>query len=398
MKPIRPRDEVEVLLLCARAQRDEVALNRLRQLLEKNLDWDYLYKIAQRHGLIPLLYDRLRQADVAWGPADLLRRLKLNYQQNAARNQVLTNELLSLIAELQANGIESLPFKGPVLAVVAFGNPALRCFADLDLIVRQRDVAAARQILVARGYQPARNLDLRQERLLLESQHNIQFTHEEGRLIVELHWRVSADLFASSLSAEDLWANLETITLNEVAVRSLPAEELVFSLCVHGSRHLWEKLSWVCDVAMLVGADRMIDWTRLLERAEKANTERMLFLGLLLVRDLCGVSLPSDVNQHIAADRTVALLASRITARMLSGTAQVPIGVLEILKCNLLLRKSWAARARYFLFALSPSDDDLGSLALPRFLNFFYYGLRPLRLLQKRRRSSLGVQADQGTR
>jgi hypothetical protein len=376
--------EVEVLQLCSRAQLDRAAVDRIKELLGENPNWDYLCKIAQRHGMLPLLYYQLNKTARDRVPVDYLTRLKLIYQENAARNLILTAELLSIVQELRSKAIESLPFKGPALAMMAYGDLALRCFVDLDLIVRRRDVAAAREVLIARGYRPTRKLSPQQEQLLLASQHNIRFSRDEGRMIVELHWRVAAGLYSASVDEEELWANLETITLDNVKLKTLSPEELVYSLCIHGSRHLWERLSWIGDVAALI-SHRMIDWERLLQLSEKNRTEGMLFLGLQLAHDLCGASMPDHVRVRIAADSDSKRLAIEIAELLFRGPEYVRLSSLKTFKYNLRMRKSWSARARYCAFAISPSDDDLDAIALPRFLNFGYYLLRPIRLLRRRR-------------
>ncbi len=376
--------EDEVLQLCSRARLDQAAVDRIKGLAGEHPDWDYLCKIAQRHGMLPLLYHQLNQTARDLVPADYLKRLKLIYQENAARNLILNAELLSIVQDLRANAIESLPFKGPTLAMMAYRDLALRCFVDLDLIVRRRDVAAAREILIARGYRPTRKLSPQQERLLLASQHNIRFSRDEGLMIVELHWRVAAELYSASVDEEELWANLETITLDNVKLKTFPPEELVYSLCIHGSRHLWERLSWIGDLAALI-SHGTIDWERLLQLSEKNRTEGMLFLGLQLANDLCGAPLPPHVHRRIATDSDTKRLAIEIAERLFRSPEYVPLSPLKTFKYNLRIRKSWSARARYCAFAFSPSDDDLDAIALPRFLNFGYYLFRPIRLFRRRR-------------
>jgi hypothetical protein len=39
-------------------------------------------------------------------------------------------------------------------------------------------------------------------------------------------------------------------------------------------------------------------------------------------------------------------------------------------------------KLRYFSYSLSPTDEDVAQLALPRPLSFAYYLLRPFRLLR----------------
>src|SRR5262249_8499074 len=154
-----------------------------------------------------------------------------------------------IIKHLANSGIEVVPYKGPALALFAYNDLALRRYVDLDIMVRKSDVLRARDLLIADGYYQTRQLSLDQQQRLFRTQHNLQFSRSGHKLIVELHWEVASHLFASSVQAEELWQNLATIELNEVAVKTLSAEDLLFSLCVHGSRHLWERLSWICDIA-----------------------------------------------------------------------------------------------------------------------------------------------------
>ena len=96
-------------------------------------------------------------------------------------------------------------------------------------MVRRADVLRAIDVLEVRGYVAAKTLSASQQEVLLRTQHNLQFIRE--RLIVELHWQVSSELFASSVTAEELWQRLITIELNGKQVRTLATDDLLFSLC-----------------------------------------------------------------------------------------------------------------------------------------------------------------------
>src|SRR5215208_6688504 len=255
--------EHKLLLCCARTN---AAPARLRELATEKIDWEYLFLLARRHAVVPLLYIQLARHASDLVPDEILRQLKKHYLENAARNTVLTAELCRLIALFAGSGIEAIPYKGPVLALFAYDNLALRRFVDLDVIVRKTDVFKAREMLLAEGYSPSKSLSLNQQELLLHTQHNLQFSRDNHRLIVELHWEVAPHLFASTVNAGRLWQDLSTIHLNGTQLKTLSAEDLLFSLCVHGSRHLWERLGWICDVAELI-TRQPLDWTALLKRA-----------------------------------------------------------------------------------------------------------------------------------
>lgn len=375
--------EKNLLQLCLAPRPSESRLDLSRRALRNDLDWEYIFQFAERQALAPLLHNQFKKIGADAIPAEYQQRFKLAYQANVARTLFLSDELITLTRVFESRGIESLPYKGPVLGQIAYGDAALRCFIDLDIIVRPADVPMAVEILLERGYRAAGNLNANQMQTLIANQHNIQFEREAGHLIVELHWRVSADLFASALNPESLWRSLEPVTLNNVQLKSLPAEDLLLALCIHGSRHVWDKLSQVCDIAALVGANQQMDWKRLMAAATEADAERMLLLGLCLAGELAEVSLPPDVQHSIAADRSIKRLAGGIMDRLFSDSNE-RLSLREVLRYNLLVRKSLAARLRYGLFALSPADTDLQALKLPRYLNFAYYGLRPFRLLLSR--------------
>ena len=285
-----------------------------------------------------------------------------------------------MIGVLAEDAIEAIPYKGPVLALFAYGDIALRSFVDLDIMVRKEDATRAIEIVLASGYEYSKPLTESQLEVLLRTQHNVQLRRHKRQLIVELHWEVASHLFASSVQADELWQSLEPISLNGTRLRTLSAEDLIFSLCVHGSRHLWERLLWICDVGWII-ARHKLNWPALLEWAQATNAERMFLLGVHLAAKLLRVKLPDEVSKQIAEDSQLDRLANVVIGSLFNGTVHRPASTSEIFRYNLRVRKSWPARMRYFRHMLNPTDRDLDAVALPRSLSFGYYLMRPFRLL-----------------
>lgn len=375
------RPENELLLCCARTEASPEIRARIRGLITSDdFKWEYLFQLARRHAVIPLLYLQLARAAADSIRGSDLANLKLEYQQNHARNVILSEELCRLIKLFREAGIETIPYKGPVLALFAYGDLALRRFVDLDVIVRKSDVPRARDLLLTEGYTPTKSLTLAQQDLLLRTQHNVQFARDDRRLLLELHWEVAPHLFASSVQENELWQNLETINVRGTEMKTLSADDLLFSLCVHGSRHLWERLGWICDIAELI-ARHEINWSALLQRAAAADSERMFLLGLHLADKLLDAPLPPNVQRLCAADARLESLSNDVVNQLFNGPTHVPATPSEIFKYNIGVRKSLSARARYFVHMLRPTDSDFDSHTLPRQLSFAYYLLRPFRLL-----------------
>ena len=391
------RVEHELLLLCARTLVDEKMRQRIIAITSPpaETDWDYFFRLARRHSVLPLVYSQLSAVNADNIPTAALDRLRKNYQNNVARNLLLSAELGRILQQLEAAGVEAVPYKGPALALYAYGNLALRRFVDLDILVRKSDVVRAVEILSAGGFVSATAWTSAQRELLLRTQHNLSMSRESGRLLVELHWEVASRLFASSLQAENFWGRLSSMRLNSLEVKCLGAEDLLLSLCVHGSKHLWERLAWICDVAELVRTRKEMDWDRVIARAVAAGSERMLLLGLYLAHSLLSAALPGQIEEKLKADRMVVKLAAKVSERLFVSADALGITIPESFSFNWAVRTDLRSRLRYCRLLLQPTDADIETLPLPRPLIFVYYLMRPFALLRRDRQRREAVPQSQ---
>ena len=125
------RPETELLLCCASPAGGEQRTERVRVLSGQPLDWQYLLDSAAAHAVTPLLYWGLKAVRPETIPASLAE----SFQHNTRNSVQLTAELFQVMDLFAREGIQVLPFKGPTLAIAAYGNLALRQFIDLELLV-----------------------------------------------------------------------------------------------------------------------------------------------------------------------------------------------------------------------------------------------------------------------
>jgi hypothetical protein len=376
---IAQRPEHDLLLLSARVRREAERADEAGRLAALVTDWDYFYALARRHAVVPVVNRQLKGRVSAHIPPAIIRRFRDGYAESAARAILLSTELGELAALFESEGVPLTAYKGPALGAYAYGHAALRRFVDLDVIVRREQVPAARELLRARGYEEAVRLTPAQEALLLRGQHNLPFTGRDGGLTVELHWSVASRLYARE--GEAFWGRLVTVKLGAREVRCLSPEDHLLALAVHGTKHFWERLGWICDIAELLRCEGAPDLSRVMEMARAARSERMVLLALLLAHELLDAPLDEDLSARARADRGVTELARRTVLRLFDGAEHTPAGLLSGISYNLLARTSMADRLRYFGFAFTPTDGDMAAISLPPKLTFAYYLIRPFRLL-----------------
>jgi hypothetical protein len=377
------RPEADLLLWCARTCTDTERADRLRALAAKGIDWDYLFCIAHPHGLMPLLHRRLNAVCPEAIPPNAAKRMNDYFQANTRRNLFLIAQLLDLLNILKANGISAVPYKGPVLAAFIYGDLAFRQFTDLDIFVHRRDVLRAKQLLISLGYQPQYRLSAAQEAAYLASQCELLLSLDDGKVAVELQWQIAPKYFGLSLDVDRLWERLVPVPFAETTVCSFSPEDLLLILCIHGYKHYWDRLDWICDVAGLVRIHREMDWNLVMNQAVMLRAERILFLGLWLAGDLPGAVLPKEILQRMRADAEVKRLAAWVCARLF-GESSRPRGAIPLLRFRLKARERLLDKIRYCVGrAMTPTPEDWASLRLPDFLFPLYYPLRPIRLARK---------------
>lgn len=380
--PATDHPENELLLCCASVSTDSERAARIGALLREEMDWSHLLALARPHGMTPLLYWHLDANDTDAVPEAVMEELRERFHDNMRRNLGLTAELLRLLGIFEAQHIPVVPYKGPVLASSVYGNLALRQFADLDILVHRQDVPRAKGLLAASGYQPAYQLTRAQEAALLQYGFEEVFIHKDGTSVVELHWEIIQRTMSFPLDAERLWGGLQPVSLGRKTVHSLSPEDLLLILCAHGSKHIWERLAWIRDVAGLVQVYRGMNWERVAQQAAASGGSRMLSLGLILARDLLGAAPPEEVSRRAQADPVARSLAEEVRERLFWEPGKPPEHVDEsmFVGFRLKMRERFRDRARYLVrMALTPSTTDWEYLQLPASLSPLYYVIRPVR-------------------
>jgi hypothetical protein len=379
------RSEDELILACASTKPGGRQCKVIRRLAGKCHDWDYLLQTARYHGLTPLVGSNLDNAAADIVPCQPLEVLRQQFRANAARNLFLTQELLSLVSEFDAEGIEVIPLKGPLLAMTAYGNVALREFLDLDVLVRKQHLNRAGQLLMRCGYQQPAVQTGEHQSIHIEAQLGCDFLRGDGKASVELHWSFLQKWLGFEVDLDALWRMPEHVSVGGVNVRSLPAEIALLYLCAHGSKHRWIRLAWVVDVAQLLRAHPGLDWDELLKTAKRIGSRRTLFLGLHLARTLIGVDLPEKVLTQIERDDSVHALAHEICRVLFSAGTQDGNHSGEWSRnwFHLRTKERWKERLRYLRYLsgwlLLPSPKDKQWIALPARLGWLYIFLRPIR-------------------
>ena len=372
--------EYRLLLACARKDLPAEQLEKARLAIADGLDWELLDRQAARHALSPLLYRNLNKHFPHAVPYRQRARRKA-FEHNVG-NLFLSGELLTILDRMRAAGVHALAYKGPALAACLYGDVTLREMSDLDILVGPASVVAAREVLTELGYKPAFATTRKQGEALLRSDCELEFCSDDGKVLVDLHWRVTAPHLPARFTFEDLWRRRRDAIIGQKAIPTLSPEDTALVLAVHGGKHLWTRLGWLADFAESLRSD--LDWEAMRVRAREARVERLLLLAMLLADRILQVQSPAEFSTALETDDIVQNIAEGIARKFFVDSARTnsdenPARWAKLLQ---LADNRWDGARCALRFALNSGPREWQAIRIPDPLFGSYQLLRIAGLLR----------------
>jgi hypothetical protein len=267
--------------------------------------WNQLLEAAARHGLRPLLYGRLtsRTDLAAAAPENVLLALREYFLKNGLRNTLLYQDLGRLLEALRQESIPVIVLKGAHLASLVYSQPALRQIGDIDVLVRECDLAKTAARLCRMGYSPQGGADPPETRadgqkaVLASAGKHLPVNHltpfvKPPHLQIEVHWTIAS---THPVRVEDLWRRARPASIAGQETLVLSPEDLLLHLCLHACQHQFEfGLRQLWDLrAVLERHGSEIDWSEIQLRTGQWRAARSVYVALRLARDWANAPVPA---------------------------------------------------------------------------------------------------------
>jgi Uncharacterised nucleotidyltransferase/Transglutaminase-like superfamily len=322
---MKPGDspEFDLVLACLRWPQKTVDGERIRSLAGQPIRWPYLLEIVNHHKVVPLFFRNLEAFAGDCIPEEPAAALRVCARENAQTCLGRTAHLILLNHLFQERGIDVRIFKGIPLAITAYQDACLRDVGDIDLLVEEKDIFQAGEILRAQGYErcePQARLTPRRLRSYLAHQKDFSYEHPGDGVVIDLHWRLFRNRFlpANAGLAE---VGQEWLVLGAERIATLPAPRLLLYLCVHGALDGWLRLKWLADIAALLRTMTAEQLASTAELAKKQQALPQFSAACLLCQDLLGNDLPPGCDRR---DKRVAHIL-RFGERLMTSNQYRPI-------------------------------------------------------------------------
>lgn len=169
-----------------------------------------------------------------------------DYRRAAMCELPLSVESKRIAAAFRAAGVRFAPIKGADLAESCYPDPVLRARCDIDLLVRQEDIADALRIAEGEGWR---------SRHQYRNDNHCPSMYKKNAML-ELHFNLPD--FPPECSA-GVWSKL--VACGDTGEYRLPPELALVVAFHHARNHRWiNSPVLIADYAFLLGARRDFDW------------------------------------------------------------------------------------------------------------------------------------------
>jgi hypothetical protein len=357
-------------------------------------DWQGVADSALKHGLRPLLYERLTSDTSKVNVPDaVLEPLREAFLVNGLRNTLLYRDLGKVLGDFRQHGIAVIVLKGAHLAQLVYGTQAGRQMADIDLLVKSGDLTAAAVTLLEDGYSfEIEAPDIERWRTQHPGSHHLPSFAKPPHPRLELHWRISPPPIPAEVP--DVWEEACSARIAGVEARVLSPEDLLIHLCLHSRLHRFgQGLRPVCDLSAAIRHYQWeLDWNKVLCRAQAWHAEQCVYLGLWLGKKLLDAPVPECVLTALLPNGLEARWAALAVETVLAG-ANVPSETeyaLQLVDPRLRWggADSRSGKAKFLLRKMFPPRDHMSrymaekhALPLSPLRNYTSYLTRALDLL-----------------
>jgi hypothetical protein len=372
------RPEHALLLSCARTHIDHETDRKIRRLLAYEIDWEYLLRISKVHQVAPLLGVTLCGSYADACPDAVVGRLRSLLRANASHNLWLADELLRVLDLFGANNIRAIPYKGPLLASLVYGDLGLRLFSDLDILVHEWEYhIRVPEVLLANGWSET-----------AEHGYERSFKDPSGRIKLDVHQGLTPQSdMPFPIAFDTLWKHCISVPLLGRDVRTLADPDLLLVLCVQLAKDMMKLTSSpplikICDIAELVSNRPGLDWNQVLRQADKTGSLWILYLGLRTAQHLFGVRLPPGLDERSRSVPHMASLVSHVEESVLdsAGRGYSRPELRDSHRWHSEVRERLLDRQRTLRLP-RPTPSDYAFIRLPRAWSGLYYFVRPVRLI-----------------
>jgi hypothetical protein len=255
----------------------------------------------------------------------------------------------------------------------------------LDVLVEKENLEKAYDLFLTKSYSSEIDKKFIKNNLFIEKNSDIKFVENKKNILFELHWKLFRNKYSNTQNNVNIHTEIQNININNSSINIFKNELLLVYLCMHGSKHKWERIEWIVDIDKLLRKAENINWKLVIEISKKYNCNKMLNLGLFLSHKLYDTPINIDL-----IEKQKNKYYKETIEYVLSEMSNITVYKSEFnknytsFKFHFNLNENLYDKSHFLKKTLLElSNNDVNSLYLNDKFSFIYYLIKPFRLSVK---------------
>ncbi|MFC1570508.1 nucleotidyltransferase family protein [Candidatus Omnitrophota bacterium] len=291
-------NEEKFVILCSHKEIPEKQKNEASSLVDHwDPDWDQLLELADYCKVTPLVYKNLQTFEIKV-PDGVTMQLRERAGGVLARNVIYKKFIVSLADLFREARVDVLFLKGAALMPEVYGDPGLRMFSDVDILIKEEDMLKVKSLLGEKG------LTEHVEGSVSDKYRSQRMFSLNGKLFLDVHVDLIGRRLHNKFQGIDwdsMWSNKRKVALDDIEFYALDPVHAILYHCVHLSmHHSFSGLSSYVDVNEMIRKYRdEIDWNFFLKRVRECRIKRPVYYTLLFTSRMLGTPIPDEVFEDL---------------------------------------------------------------------------------------------------
>jgi len=254
----------------------------LEDLVNKDLDWDFILKKIIQSDIAPLAFHNLSGFENTKIPAWFMKNLKTRRDSTIVKNLFLWRELNRLTNLLAQENINAIALKGIFMSDIIYQTIDVRPLVDIDILIKKSDLEKVKALLQKNEYIKS-----------VEYPAEIQYipNHAQPEILIELHHALNIpdELF---LPEDFMWLRAGKKEKTSAGLLYPSIEDSIIYAALHFFHHISETflchlplppLKSILDMHEIISKKQNeLDWNYIVEFSKKYKIRYVLYLPLIL--------------------------------------------------------------------------------------------------------------------
>lgn len=283
-------DEFRLILYCSRLVINEFIKQKIKELLLKNrIDWDKVISTADQQQILPFLYYNLNLLNFKnFIPKNIFLVMQNCFYSNLVRNSTIEKEILLFLTLINREKIDVIPFRGFDLEHNLYNNLGLRIMADIDILIKEKDLDKIKAVLDKLNYNYNGILDF-----------ELGFSKSlppNIPICIEIHPNL-APARPYKINLAPIWQRAQEKNIDSQKILYLSNEDTFLALTLHLRRHTRRlTIKFIVDLAEFINANyAKLDWDYITKFAKTNRVMSVVYFSLYATKEILDTVIPNSI-------------------------------------------------------------------------------------------------------